>query len=151
MLGAAYFYRGMDSAVQVEELEFSKFVDQLEAGKYEKINISERKITGTKKDGNIEYAYSPSLLEIDWVEQQYVFPMLEENKIQLESDPPESDINFFSLLPTIIMIAALGFLFYFMMSQGGNNKAFQFGKNRAKLYKDNGKSIKFEDVAGLKV
>ena len=37
-----------------------------------------------------------------------------------------------------------------MMSQGGNNKAFQFGKNRAKLYKENGKNIKFEDVAGLK-
>ena len=36
------------------------------------------------------------------------------------------------------------------MSQGGNNKAFQFGKNRAKLYKDNGKSITFKDVAGLK-
>ena len=48
------------------------------------------------------------------------------------------------------MVVALGFLFYFMMSQGGNNKAFQFGKNRAKLYKENGKNIKFEDVAGLK-
>ena len=59
-------------------------------------------------------------------------------------------MNFFSLLPTIIMVVALIFLFYFMMSQGGNNKAFQFGKNRAKLYKDNGKSITFKDVAGLK-
>ena len=48
------------------------------------------------------------------------------------------------------MVVALIFLFYFMMSQGGNNKAFQFGKNRAKLYKDNGKSITFKDVAGLK-
>ena len=36
------------------------------------------------------------------------------------------------------------------MSQGGNNKAFQFGKNRAKLYKENGKNIRFADVAGLK-
>ena len=48
------------------------------------------------------------------------------------------------------MVVALGFLFYFMMSQGGNNKAFQFGKNRAKLYKENGKNIRFADVAGLK-
>ncbi|MDU5603971.1 MAG: ATP-dependent zinc metalloprotease FtsH, partial [Mogibacterium sp.] len=28
--------------------------------------------------------------------------------------------------------------------------AFQFGKNRAKLYKENGKNIRFADVAGLK-
>lgn len=48
------------------------------------------------------------------------------------------------------MVVALIFLFYFMMSQGGNNKAFQFGKNKARMYKDNGKSITFDDVAGLK-
>ena len=46
------------------------------------------------------------------------------------------------------MLAAMGFLFYFMMSQGGNKQAFQFGKNRARLYKSDGKSITFKDVAG---
>ena len=36
-----------------------------------------------------------------------------------------------------------------MMSQGGNKQAFQFGKNRARLYKSDSKSITFKDVAGL--
>ena len=75
--------------------------------------------------------------------------MLEENKVELESDPPESEYNLFNLLPTILMVVAMGFLFYFMMSQGGNRQAFQFGKNRAKLYKSDGKAITFKDVAGL--
>ena len=47
------------------------------------------------------------------------------------------------------MVVALGFLFYLMMNQGGNGKAFQFGKSKARLYKGEGKRITFEDVAGL--
>ena len=75
--------------------------------------------------------------------------MLDEKKIELESDPPESEYNLFNLLPTILMVLAMGFLFYFMMSQGGNRQAFQFGKNKARLYKGDGKVITFKDVAGL--
>ncbi len=48
------------------------------------------------------------------------------------------------LLPIIILIFIIGF---FMRSQGGNNKAFDFGKNRAKLNK--GKTTTFEHVAGI--
>ncbi|MCK5388836.1 MAG: AAA family ATPase [Candidatus Izimaplasma sp.] len=48
------------------------------------------------------------------------------------------------LLPIIVLIFIIGF---FMRSQGGNNKAFEFGKNRAKLNK--GKTTTFENVAGI--
>ncbi len=149
VLGAAYLYRGGDQPASTTEIKFSQFVNQLQDNKYESINITDRKLSGTKKNGNVEYAYAPSVVEISWVEEKYVYPMLEKDQIVMDSDEPESDINFFSMLPTIIMVIALIFLFYFMMSQGGNNKAFQFGKNRAKLYKDTGKSITFADVAGL--
>ena len=149
VLGAAYLYRGMDNPASKKEIKFSQFVEQLDGKKYESLNITDRKLSGTKKNGNVEFAYAPSVVEISWVEEHYINSMLEKHQITLESDPPESSVNFFSLLPTIIMVVALIFLFYFMMSQGGNNKAFQFGKNRAKLYKDNGKSITFMDVAGL--
>ena len=150
VLGAAYLYRGMDNPASKKEIKFSQFVEQLDGKKYESLNITDRKLSGTKKNGNVEFAYAPSVVEISWVEEHYINSMLEKHQITLERDPPESSVNFFSLLPTIIMVVALIFLFYFMMSQGGNNKAFQFGKNRAKLYKDNGKSITFKDVAGLK-
>ena len=150
VLGVAFFYKGADGAKKTAEVKFSTFVTHLEKGKYKTINITDRKMTATLKNGNKEYAYAPSVVEISWLENSYVFPQVKSGKLKLSSDPPQSSVNFFSLLPTIIMVVALGFLFYFMMSQGGNNKAFQFGKNRAKLYKENGKNIRFADVAGLK-
>lgn len=150
VLVVAFFYKGADGAKKTAEVKFSTFATHLEKGKYKTINITDRKMTATLKNGNKEYAYAPSVVEISWLENSYVFPQVKSGKLKLSSDPPQSSVNFFSLLPTIIMVVALGFLFYFMMSQGGNNKAFQFGKNRAKLYKENGKNIRFADVAGLK-
>lgn len=150
VLGVAFFYKGADGAKKTAEVKFSTFATHLEKGKYKTINITDRKMTATLNNGNKEYAYAPSVVEISWLENSYVFPQVKSGKLKLSSDPPQSSVNFFSLLPTIIMVVALGFLFYFMMSQGGNNKAFQFGKNRAKLYKENGKNIRFADVAGLK-
>ena len=150
VLGVAFFYKGADGAKKTAEVKFSTFATHLEKGKSKTKNITDRKMTATLKNGNKEYAYAPSVVEISWLENSYVFPQVKSGKLKLSSDPPQSSVNFFSLLPTIIMVVALGFLFYFMMSQGGNNKAFQFGKNRAKLYKENGKNIRFADVAGLK-
>lgn len=150
VLGVAFFYKGAGGAKKTAEVKFSTFATHLEKGKYKTINITDRKMTATLKNGNKEYTYAPSVVEISWLENSYVFPQVKSGKLKLSSDPPQSSVNFFSLLPTIIMVVALGFLFYFMMSQGGNNKAFQFGKNRAKLYKENGKNIRFADVAGLK-
>ncbi len=53
---------------------------------------------------------------------------------------------FMEFIPWII-----GFLFIWFMFrqiQGGGNKAFSFGKSRAKRYLDTGKKITFNDVAG---
>ena len=117
-------FRGIGSGNDYKEVKFSQFANHLQNGDYEKINITERQLTGTKKNGDQEITYSPSALEINWLEEKYVYPMLDEKKIELESDPPESEYNLFNLLPTILMVLAMGFLFYFMMSQGGNKQAF---------------------------
>ncbi|MBU1020917.1 MAG: ATP-dependent zinc metalloprotease FtsH, partial [Firmicutes bacterium] len=50
----------------------------------------------------------------------------------------------FLLVPFILLIFIVGF---FMRNNGGNNKAFDFGKNRAKLNK--GKTTTFANVAGV--
>ena len=149
VLTISMFFRNIGNGNEYKEVKFSQFANHLENGDYEKINITDRQLTGTKKGGDQEITYAPSALEINWLEETILYPMIDENKIELESDPPESEYNLFNLLPTILMVLAMGFLFYFMMSQGGNRQAFQFGKNRARLYKSDGKSITFKDVAGL--
>ena len=150
ILGVAGFYRNMSTSADTKEIAFSTFAENLSKGRYDEMNITDRKLTAQTKDGNIEFAYAPSIVEISWLEENYMNDLVQEGKLELSSDPPESDFSLLSLLPTLIMLISLGFLFYVMMNQGGSNKAFQFSKNRARLYKDNGKSITFDDVAGLK-
>ncbi len=142
-------FRNIGTSSDYKEVKFSQFASHLQEGDFEKINITDRQLTGTMKNGDMEITYAPSALEINWLEETILYPMINEKKIELESDPPESEYNLFNLLPTILMVVAMGFLFYFMMSQGGNRQAFQFGKNKARLYKGDGKAITFKDVAGL--
>ncbi len=149
VLTISMVFRNIGSGNDYKEVKFSQFASHLQEGDFEKINITDRQLTGTMKNGDMEITYAPSALEINWLEETILYPMINEKKIELESDPPESEYNLFNLLPTILMVVAMGFLFYFMMSQGGNRQAFQFGKNKARLYKGDGKAITFKDVAGL--
>lgn len=149
VLSLSMMLRGMAGSADVKEVKFSQFATHLEKGDFETINITDRKLVGEKKDGTKEVTYAPSLLEISWLEENTLNPMLAEHKIELESEPPKSEYTLLNILPTLLMVVAMGFLFYFMMSQGGNKQAFQFGKNRARLYKSDSKSITFKDVAGL--
>ncbi len=149
VLSMSMMVRSMAGNANVKEVKFSQFATHLERGDFETINITDRKLTGTKKDGSLEVSYAPSLLEIGWLEEKTLNTMLDEHKIELESEAPKSEYTLLNILPTLLMLVAMGFLFYFMMSQGGNKQAFQFGKNRAKLYKSDAKAITFKDVAGL--
>lgn len=149
VLTLSWFFRNVGQQGTTKEIKFSQFATQLQKGEYEEINITDRQLTGKKSNDDVDIAYAPSSLEINWLEEKYIYPMLEKKKIELVTDPPESEYSFFKILPTLLMMGGMIFLLYFMLSQGGNKQAFQFGKNKAKLYKSSSKSINFNDVAGL--
>ena len=136
VLIVAFIYRGMENEqAQVKEVPLSEFVQYLEDEKIKEINVTDTKLTGTISDDEIVYAYANSVVEISMIDELYLFPQMQAGTLKYESDPPDSGSVFLSLLPTIIMVIALGFLFYIMMNQGGNGKAFQFAKSRAKMVK----------------
>lgn len=149
VIAASYMFRNMADSANYTEIKFSQFATHLEKGQYEEVNVTDRQLTGLKSNGEKEIAYAPSALEINWLEETTLYPMVKSGKVSLVSDPPESPFNLLSMLPTLIMIVSMGFLLWIMMSQGGNRQAFQFGKNRARMYKNDGKQITFKDVAGL--
>ena len=61
---------------------------------------------------------------------------------------PGSNYGFWSVLSILLpLLILVGIMAYMMRNQGGNNKAFDFGKNRAKLQK--GKTTTFDNVAGV--
>lgn len=83
---------------------------------------------------------------------------------QIQEDLAECDVdyelpnapqdNWFTttILPVLLMMAGVFFLFSMMNRQGGgaNAKAMSFGKSRAKLSTEKDKKITFAQVAGLK-
>ena len=149
VLGVAIMYRSMAEG-DSRRIAFSTMTEYLDAGKIKEINITGTKITGKLSDTEYVYAYASNIVDIQYLNENYVYKQMKEGKLKYETDPPKSYSAFLSLLPTLIMMVALGFLFYVMMNQSGNGKAFTFGRSRAKLYEGDDRKITFKDVAGLK-
>ncbi|MDD6882009.1 MAG: ATP-dependent zinc metalloprotease FtsH [Firmicutes bacterium] len=151
VLGVASAYKGLGGQqVEVKEVPLSKFVQYLQDEKIKEINVTETKLTGKLSDQKVVYAYVNSVVELSIINEEYLFPQVQEGKLVYESDAPNNTGSFIlNLLPTLFAAAAIIFLIYFMMNQGGNGKAFQFGKSRAKMVKGGEKKVTFADVAGL--
>ncbi|MBN1697504.1 MAG: ATP-dependent zinc metalloprotease FtsH [Spirochaetales bacterium] len=149
LLGFFLFFLVFQNRDFINEISYTDFLKDLKAGKISAVKILNDRIIlgtyGTYKDERIS-------------EFRTVIPYNDEN---LMSDLIDSGVRieggnitrspieiFFDLLPWVI-----GFLFIWFMFrqvQGSGNKAFSFGKSRAKRYLDTGKKITFADVAGQK-
>ena len=134
LLFASAFRNGAGS--ETKKVQFSVFAEYLEQEKISEINITGTKITGllsnsTEEQKKYIYTYAPYITEINYLEETYIYPQMEKGIIKVETDDPNSVGSIIvSFLPSAIMILALIFLFYFMMNQGGQGKAFSFGKSR---------------------
>ena len=130
VLGVATVYRGMDGdSVEVKKVSLSTFVQYLEDEKIKEINVTDTKLTGKLSEKKVVYTYVNSLVELTLINEQYLFPQMQEGNLKYESDAPNNAGSvILSLLPTLFAAGAIIFLIYFMMNQGGNGKAFQFAK-----------------------
>ncbi len=151
VLAMAWFYQGTPQQ-EVKEVDYSYFATQLKNERVEELTINDRTMTGTLKNGDKIVTYAPSILDINMLNEQYIFPQMEAGNLTLKSDKPKETPWIVTLLPTIIMVVILiVFWFVFMnQGQGGGGKVMSFGKSRAKLHKeDDLRKITFADVAGL--
>ncbi|MCQ2551358.1 MAG: ATP-dependent zinc metalloprotease FtsH [Clostridia bacterium] len=141
---------GDGSKMTVKEVAFSEFAHQLEVEGIKEIKVEGTKLTGLVSQDKALVSYAPSMAQIDRLDGLYIFPQMQEGKLKYSSPEPKKESWLVNALPTILMIIAMGFLFWFLMNQGGNGKAFQFGKSKAKMFKNGGKKVTFDEVAGLK-
>lgn len=149
VVAAAALYKGGGSA-EYKQVKFSTLTSYLEKEQVSEIKVEDSKITAKIGKDKYVYTFAANITDLDWLTSDYIIPQVKEKKLTYEGGPkPSSGSAILNLLPTIIMVVALGFLFYMMMNQGGNGKAFSFGKSKARLYKGEGKKITFADVAGL--
>jgi len=139
-LWSVFQAREMSSA----DIPFSRFIDDVEAQRVEKVTIDGVNVTGRyRSDGAAFKTIIPS---------QYdgLVPVLRQNKV----DITVKDANratwlsvLFTWSPLLLIVV---FWFFFMRQmQAGGNKAMSFGKSRAKLFSTVQKKVTFKDVAGV--
>jgi membrane protease FtsH catalytic subunit (EC 3.4.24.-) len=140
ILWSVFQAREMSSA----DIPFSRFIDDVEAQRVEKVTIDGVNVTGRyRSDGTAFKTIIPS---------QYdgLVPVLRQNKV----DITVKDANratwlsvLFTWSPLVLIVV---FWFFFMRQmQAGGNKAMSFGKSRAKLFSTVQKKVTFKDVAGV--
>lgn len=148
VFGVAYFFNGQQNTeIKTTEIELSKFISYLDREMISEVEVNGVMVTGKTGENEYVYCYVPSAYEVAMLDEQYLFPMAKEGKIVYKSPKPSTGSFWLNVIPNILMIGAMIFLFYIMMNGGGNGKAFQFAKSRARQVK--GEKTTFDDVAGL--
>jgi cell division protease FtsH len=153
VLAMAWFFNKTPQE-QIKDVNFSKFTSSVVKQDLKEIYIDPNSmlLIGTLKDDTKIQTIASSILEINWLNENYIYPQSGEGIVKISNKPPYTTPWYLSILPTAIMMVLLLVFFWFMvMNQGGaNNKAMSFGKSKARLQKDSDlKKLTFADVAGL--
>ncbi|MCL2069678.1 MAG: ATP-dependent zinc metalloprotease FtsH [Treponema sp.] len=146
ILFIAYLFRATDGPAR-QDIPYSLFTHALEQNEISDVTIFDNNvIEGVRRDGANRVLFKTQIPYQD----PNLLPLLREKGVNVSGATGRLTPMrvFMDMLPWIIGFAFIWFLFRYM--QGSGNKAFQFGKSRAKRYQDEGKKITFEDVAGQK-
>jgi len=141
----------------VREISYSAFTEQVEAG-----NISSLTKTGLQVEGEF-LDKTPITMEdgtVQSVDRFKVYLLHEKDDFdewvsefnegaRLKGQPQK--INWLTTaltyyLPFLVILAL--WIFFIRQMQGGGNKAFSFGKSKAKMFNMDKPTVTFEDVAG---
>ncbi|MFH0898292.1 MAG: ATP-dependent zinc metalloprotease FtsH [bacterium] len=142
-LGVAYLFWYNSVNQDIQKVNFSQLLAQVEADQVKSIKIQDRLIQGSYKDGKKFTGY---------VEPTPKFwDSLKQYGVDVEVFPPEKQswggYILLMLLPFLLLI----FFFYFRQSQNGSGsgKIFSIGKSKARFFSPNTINITFKDVAGV--
>ena len=135
-----------------QEMTYTSFVSAVQGKNVSDVYINQNSAvpTGTvsvtlKDDGNTRKV---NVSDVEQVEK-----LLTENQVEYRlSDVPKDSMLTTVVVPKLITLGGV-FLIFFLMSRqngGGNSKAMNFGKSRAKMSTKNEIKVTFRDVAGLR-
>jgi cell division protease FtsH len=148
VLFVAYFFRGNEGNSK-QEIAYSDFIQALNRNEISEVKIhrEENSIEGFNR-ANGGRQYFKTLIPY---EDPGLLALLREKNVNVSGAVSRISTPVRILLEILPWIIGFGFIwFMFRNMQGAGNKAFQFGKSRAKRYHDEGKKITFSDVAGQK-
>ena len=139
----------------VHEITYSAFSEQVEAGNIQRYSETGLDITGELNEKTPMTVVDGSIQEVDEFRTRLVnseiagWIQANNPQVILRSEAPK--VNWWDrfivyYLPFLLILIL--WLFFLRQMQGGGNKAFSFGKSKAKMFNMDNPDITFEDVAG---
>ncbi|HSJ26303.1 MAG TPA: ATP-dependent zinc metalloprotease FtsH [Longimicrobiales bacterium] len=136
---------------QPEELSYTEFSRQLDAGNVEEVTV----IDGKRLEGNLRQPIPKeqksvqeffTLLPIR--DSERIMERLEESEIPITAEEAGQNwwVMVIGILPWLLIIGL--WIFMLRSMQAGGSKAFQFGKSKARLLSGDTPKVTFADVAG---
>jgi cell division protease FtsH len=127
------------------ELEYSQFINDVRAGRVERVVIDGRKIEGYLQNKERFTTYAPD-------DPGLMADLLNSN-VAVNARPPEGQSLltqiFISWFPMLLLIGVWIFFMRQMQGGGGGRGAMSFGKSRARLLGEDQVKVTFADVAGV--
>jgi len=130
--------------VGAQQVAYSDFLNEVNAGHVREVAIQGRTLTGTLRDGRSFQTYMP--------EDPSLVSRLTEKNIRVIARPEESDVNpllhyLMSWFPMLLLIGV--WIFFMRQMQSGGGRAMGFGKSKARLLTEKHGRVTFDDVAGI--
>ena len=128
------------------EIEYTNFLQQLDAGEISKVVLVQNNIRGTLQDGTQFTTVTPDYPNNDPTLYQH----LKDKNVEIAAENPPEPPWWSTMISTIIPIALLIGAWYFIMqqTQGGGGRVMSFGKSRARMSGADKIKVNFKDVAG---
>ena len=150
---AALFFTNPLSTGTTSFIDYTKLNEILETGSIKEANLTVDDniitVTGVYEENGVSKAFSTDIPKTETSVDEVINKLKEANAQITISDANESSflISILSSILPIVIFAGLGMLMISKMGAiGGNNKAFEFSKSRAR--KEDNIKVKFADVAG---
>jgi cell division protease FtsH len=127
------------------QVEYSQFIQDINAGEVQRVLIDGRTIRGIKQNGDRFMTYSPG--------DAGLIGDLLNNNVAIDVKPPEQQgllmQIFISWFPMLLLIGVWVFFMRQMQGGGGGRGAMSFGKSRARMLGEDQVKVTFADVAGV--
>ncbi|KMY48174.1 ATP-dependent zinc metalloprotease FtsH [Peribacillus loiseleuriae] len=134
-----------------KEISQDQFYSQLEKGQLKSFEIQPVRnvyeIRGDYKKGTDKFFTYVTNSEVT---QTRIYDLAEEKGVSIKTIPAEQTSGWVTFFTSIIPFVIIFILFFFLLNQaqGGGGRVMNFGKSKAKLYNDDKKKVRFNDVAG---
>jgi len=129
-----------------QEINYTAFLQQVDAANVSKVTIVDNVIKGTLSDGTDFTTITPNTPNGDSELMKKLQAKGVEIKAEKTPEPPWWTTILSSLLPMMLLIGV--WFFIMQQTQGGGNKVMSFGKSRAKMSGSDKVKVTFKDVAG---